>query len=129
MLGGVLTLAATLAIIGVATNLALIRGLLVLAGAGWALIIVNALPMVLDSAPLDGLEQIGIYTGIYFLATQSAEVIGPVLVGGFLDLTGRNYRFIFAYTLVVLAVALAMLLVVRRGEARVLAEQPTLEGA
>ncbi|HJZ49476.1 MAG TPA: MFS transporter, partial [Roseiflexaceae bacterium] len=121
-LGGVLTLAAALAMIGLATDLAMIRGLLILAGAGWALITVNALPMVLDSAPPDRLEQIGIYTGIYFLATQSAEVIGPVLVGGFLDLTGRNYRFIFAYTLIVLAAALAMLLVVRRGEARVLAE-------
>src|SRR5262249_38865446 len=99
-LGGVLTLAAALAMIGLATDLAMIRGLLILAGAGWALITVNALPMVLDSAPPDRLEQIGIYTGIYFLATQSAEVIGPVLVGGFLDLTGRNYRFIFAYTLI-----------------------------
>jgi hypothetical protein len=41
-----------------------------------------------------------------------------VLVGGFLDLTGRDYRLIFVYTLVVLVAALALMLPVRRGEGR-----------
>lgn len=118
MLIGSLVFAAALSMIGLASNLLLIRGLLVMAGLGWALIVVNALPMVLDSSLSGRAEQIGIYTGIYFLATQSAEVIGPVLVGAFLDLTGRNYRMIFVYTLIALVLAIVMLLLVRRGEAR-----------
>jgi Na+/melibiose symporter-like transporter len=126
MLLGVLALIASLGAIGLSAHLALIRALLALAGAGWALIIVNALPMVLDSAPPERADRVGASTGLYFLATQSAEVIGPVLVGGFLDLTGRNYRLIFAYTVFVLLLALAALLFVRRGEARA-AEQPALE--
>jgi MFS family permease len=127
MLGGVLVKAVALTSIGLAANLTLIRILLVLAGIGWALIVVNALPMVLDSTPPARSEQIGVATGIYFLATQAAEVIGPVLVGAFLDFTGRNYRLIFVYTLIMLAGALAFLLIVRRGEASPAPESTVLE--
>jgi MFS family permease len=119
MLLGALVLLGALSAIGLSASLPLIRALLVAAGLGWALVIVNALPMVLDSAPPDGVERVGVYTGLYFLATQSAEVIGPVLVGGFLDLTGRDYRLIFAYTAAMLLLALILLPAVRRGEAHV----------
>ena len=125
MLLGALALLVALSVIGLSSSLVLIRILLVVAGLGWAQVTVNALPMVLDSAPLDRTDRIGVYTGLYFLATQSAEVIGPVLVGGFLDLTGRDYRLIFAYTAVMLLAAIAFLFAVSRGEARV--EDPALE--
>jgi len=118
MLLGALALLVALSAIGLSSSLVLIRVLLVVAGLGWAQVTVNALPMVLDSAPLDRTDRIGVYTGLYFLATQSAEVIGPVLVGGFLDLTGRDYRLIFAYTAMMLLAAIAFLFAVRRGEAR-----------
>jgi maltose/moltooligosaccharide transporter len=118
MMFGALVLLAALSAIGSNSSLGVIRVLLVIAGLGWAHVTVNALPMVLDSAPADRADRVGAYTGLYFLATQSAEVIGPVLVGGFLDLTGRDYRLIFAYTTVALLMALGLLLVVRRGEAR-----------
>lgn len=113
---GMAILIVVMPLIAVSTSLALIGGLLVVTGIGWSLIVVNAFPMVLDSASPLRLGRSGAYTGLYFLATQSAEVIGPVLVGGFLDLTGRNYRFMFVYTLIVVVVALATLTRVRRGE-------------
>jgi MFS family permease len=103
--------------VGLSSNLSLIRGLLVLAGAGWSLIVVNALPMVLDCAPRDGVERVGAYTGIYFIATQTAEVLGPTLLGTLLDATGRNFRFIFAYAATALLIGALLMLRVRLGEA------------
>ncbi|NJM05603.1 SLC45 family MFS transporter [Candidatus Gracilibacteria bacterium] len=117
MLLGALIMATALIITGFSSDLTLIRPLLVLAGAGWSLIVVNALPMVLDCAPQDGIERVGAYTGIYFIATQSAEVLGPTLLGGLLDLTGRDFRLIFAYAAAALLLGAALLLRVRSGEA------------
>ncbi len=119
---GAVLMAACLVTIGLSSDLVIIRPLLVLAGAGWSMIVVNALPMVLDCAPLDGIERVGAYTGIYFIATQTAEVLGPTLLGTLLDLTGRNFRFIFAYAAVALLLGLLLMLRVRLGEAR--AAQP-----
>lgn len=51
---------------------------------------------------------------IYFIATQSAEVLGPTLLGTLLDLTGRDFRLIFAYA----TAALLASVLLRRGEAR-----------
>jgi maltose/moltooligosaccharide transporter len=117
MIGGALLMIVALAGVGLSSNLSLIRGLLVLAGAGWSLIVVNALPMVLDCAPRDGVERVGAYTGIYFIATQTAEVLGPTLLGTLLDATGRNFRFIFAYAATALLIGALLMLRVRLGEA------------
>lgn len=98
------------------TSLLEIGALLVVAGAGWALIVVNALPLVLDHAPRGQSEQVGAATGMYFLATQAAEVLGPLLAGRWLDLSGRDYRFIFAYTAIAVVAAVMMLERVHPGE-------------
>lgn len=119
---GALLMAAALTTIGLNTDLNLIRAMLVLAGMGWSFITVNTLPMVLDCAPQDGIERVGAYTGIYFIATQTAEVVGPTLLGTLLDLTGRDFRLIFAYAVTALFVGVLLLLRVRRGEA--VATQP-----
>ncbi|HMQ34786.1 MAG TPA: MFS transporter [Chloroflexaceae bacterium] len=114
---GAALMGTALVAIGLSSSLALIRPMLVVAGAGWSLIVVNALPMVLDSAPRDGVERIGAYTGIYFIATQTAEVLGPTLLGTLLDLTGRDFRLIFAYAAGALLVGALLLIPVRLGEA------------
>lgn len=121
---GAATMGLALVTIGLSSNLPLIRGLLVLAGAGWSMIVVNALPMVLDCAPRDGIERLGAYTGIYFIATQTAEVLGPTLLGTLIDLTGRNFRFIFAYAAVALLLGTILLWRVRLGEAHTPAPAP-----
>ncbi|MFV9506053.1 MAG: MFS transporter [Oscillochloridaceae bacterium umkhey_bin13] len=114
---GAAVLIVALTAIGFSSDLPLIRVLLVFAGAGWSMIAVNALPMVLDCAPRDGIERIGAYTGIYFIATQTAEVLGPTLLGILLDLTGRDFRLIFAYGVTVLIIGSLLLTRVKRGEA------------
>jgi Na+/melibiose symporter-like transporter len=117
VVAGLTVFAITLAMIGGSADLGIIRALLVLAGFAWAIAAVNLLPMVLDSAPTGQIERLGVYTGLYYLASQSAEVVGPVLVGAFLDATGRDYRLMFVYTPLALLVAIALMLRVRRGEA------------
>ncbi len=113
---GTLVLLTACVVIGLSSDLWLIRGMLVVAGIGWALVGINGLPMVLDSTPA-GAERIGVYAGIYFLATQSADVIGPTLIGLLIDLSGGNYRTLFAYIVVALVASAALMLRVRRGEA------------
>jgi MFS family permease len=94
-------------------SLPAMRGLLVAMGLSWSLIMVNALPLVLDFAPA---ARGGAYTGLFFLATQLASVIGPVLAGRVLGLAGAEYRFLFLYVPCTMAVALGLMLGVRRGE-------------
>jgi maltose/moltooligosaccharide transporter len=129
LIAGALLMITALALIGLSSDLNLIRGLLALAGFSWSFITVNALPMVLDCAPQDGVERIGAYTGIYFIATQSAEVLGPTLLGTLLDLTGRDYRLIFVYAATALLLGVLLLLRVRKGEAVVPSTAPSTTGA
>ncbi len=112
---GLAVFAVALGIVGVLINLLLIRVFLVMAGAGWSLVVVNSLPMVLDSAPMD---RVGAYTGLYYLGSQTAEVVGPLLVGALLDLFGRNYRLVSGFSMVVVIIALVFMRQVRRGEAQ-----------
>ncbi|MCG8348457.1 MAG: MFS transporter [Chloroflexales bacterium] len=104
-----------LSAISALSNLNLIRFMLILSGIGWAMIVVNSLPMIFDSAPLG---RIGAYTGLYYVASQSAEVIGPVLVGGVLDLLDSNYRTMFIYAPLMLIIAMTLMIKVQRGEVR-----------
>lgn len=98
----------------VLTDATLAPLMLVIAGAMWSLILVNSLPMVVDMAPP---ERLGSYTGLYYLASQSAAIIGPVLVGWIIALAGNNYRVGFLYAPLTLVIALPLLLLVQRGEA------------
>lgn len=63
---------------------------------------VNALPMVLElSTPKD----IGTFIGIYYVATMSAQTLGPILGGIVMDnLGGSRALFIFAAAAVALAI-------------------------
>lgn len=126
IIAGALVMAAALAGIGVTTNnMLLIRVLLVAAGMGWAFMGVNALPMVLDCAP-EGAERVGVFTGIYFVATQTADVLGPTMIGLLLDAGGRNYRLMFIYVVVALLLACLLLARVRSGEAMAPAPSPAV---
>ena len=75
---------------------------LVLAGFFWALINVNSLPMVYD---IGGNARIGVFTGLYYLASNLAAVIGPQTVGILIDVTTENYRVMFAFSFVFMALA------------------------
>jgi len=66
---------------------------LVPAGAAWALVNVNSLPLVYDTGDE---RSIGAYTGMYYFASQAAAVFGPVLAGYAVELSG-SHRVIFAF--------------------------------
>ena len=75
---------------------------LIPAGFFWALINVNSLPMVYD---IGGDEHLGAFTGLYYLASNIAAVVGPQFVGVLIDLTDGNYRIMFIFAAVFMALA------------------------
>jgi maltose/moltooligosaccharide transporter len=76
--------------------------LLVPAGFFWALINVNSLPMVYD---VGGDTRIGAFTGLYYFASNIAAVAGPQTVGILIDVTSENYRIMFVFAAVFMALA------------------------
>ncbi len=88
---------------------------LMTAGMGWAFININSLPMVVD---LTDPIRIGIYTGLYYLFSTFAAIIGPNVNGWIVQLTGNNYASIMVIGPVFMALALVMMLGVKRGEAQ-----------
>lgn len=115
----ILTAIATLAVLYlVATQLQTLsqaRALLVGVGICWSVMIVNSLPMVIDCAPRG---RIGTYTGLYYVATQSASIIGPYVAGWIVQLSDNSYRIIYPYAACALVLAALSMAGVRRGEAR-----------
>jgi MFS family permease len=90
------------------------RILLAAAGIAWSLILVNSLPMIIDCAPP---ARIGAYTGLYYLASQSSAIAGPILAGKTIALFHNDYRVAFLYGTITVSIAFAFMWGVRRGEA------------
>jgi MFS family permease len=100
-----------LPVLGVIPVLGLI---LMFAGAGWALININSLPMVVDmTIP----ERIGTYTGLYYLFSTLAAIAGPNINGWIIQAAGNNYNMVTVVAPVFFLAAMAMMFFVRRGEA------------
>ena len=76
--------------------------ILLLTGVCWALVNVNSLPLVFD---LGNEAQIGAYTGLYYMAAQSAAIVGPVLSGVVVELAGNNYRWLWAVSAIYVLLA------------------------
>jgi maltose/moltooligosaccharide transporter len=89
--------------------------ILMIAGAAWALINVNSLPMVVDMT--DDLR-VGTYTGLYYLFSTLAAIFGPNINGWIIALTGNNYGLIMLVGPLFMLVAWVMMLGVSKGEAR-----------
>lgn len=89
--------------------------LLMVAGIGWALININSLPMVVDTTTD---SRIGTYTGMYYLFSTMAAIIGPNVNGLLISMAGENYRMITVVAPVFFILALVLMLGVKRGEAR-----------
>jgi MFS family permease len=90
--------------------------ILMFAGIGWAFININSLPMVVDMT--DDIR-IGTYTGLYYLFSTMAAILGPNINGWLVELAGRDYSVIMYIGPVFMALALVMMVGVRRGEAKV----------
>jgi maltose/moltooligosaccharide transporter len=88
--------------------------LLMVAGIAWALININSLPMVVD---MTSLARVGTYTGLYYLFSTLAAIAGPNINGWIVRLTGEDYGTIMFVGPIFMALALIMMIGVRRGEA------------
>jgi MFS family permease len=106
LMGGFLTAGAGTFFIRTSLSFALT---LILLGFFVSLVIVNDLPLLLQLADQ---QWIGANTGIYFVATQSAAVLGPNLAG-FTVQIGGSYRVLFAFVAICALGAWAMLRQVR----------------
>lgn len=70
-----------------------------LGGFGYALININAYPMLLN---MGGQKKVGMYTGLYYFSYSIATIIAPVLFGEILDVFGYGTMFFISATLLII---------------------------
>ncbi len=90
--------------------------ILILAGFMWAMVNVNSLPLVYDHGDE---KRIGAFTGLYYFSSQLAAVLGPTFGGILVDALGDQYRWLWLFSFVFMALAFLAMLGVRRGEAKI----------
>ena len=101
--------------VGIAKDAATIVFMVCYMVSGFGLIFanVNTLPMVLEvSSP----EDIGKFTGIYYIATMSAQTLGPIFGGLVMDYIGGGSS-LFIFSAICIAIGAVMMLFVKHGEA------------
>ncbi len=96
-------------------QLYIISILLMLAGASWALININSLPMVVD---MTDNSKVGTYTGLYYMFSTLAAIAGPNINGWIVFLTGNNYGLVMVIGPIFMAIALLSMWGVKKGEAK-----------
>ncbi len=69
----------------------IIGGIFVLAGFAWALVNVQAMPLIAD---LGGRDRIGFYIGLYYIFTMTGQMIGPSVLGLSMDVMGNHGMFV-----------------------------------
>lgn len=99
---------------GGARMLTLAGVFLIIAGAAWAFVNINSLPMVVD---LTNAARIGTFTGLYYLFSTLSAIIGPNLNGWAIQLTGNNFNIVMLIAPAFMLIALWLMLGVKRGEA------------
>jgi maltose/moltooligosaccharide transporter len=100
---------------GGARMLTLAGVLLMVGGVAWAFVNINSLPMVVDMVED---ARIGTYTGLYYLFSTLSAIVGPNVNGWIIQSTDNNYNNIMLVAPIFMLVALALMLGVRRGEAK-----------
>ena len=95
------------------SSVMLMNLLFALAGVGWATINVNSFPMVVEMC--SGAD-IGKYTGYYYTASMSAQIVTPMLSGALMD--GMGMTVLFPYASIFAALAFLTMALVRHGDAK-----------
>lgn len=89
---------------------------LAFAGIGWALININSIVITWELATD---AKLGSYTGLYYLFSSSAAVIGPGVVGLILDVFGGvKFDLLFPLSLLSFVVAFVLMFGVKKGEVK-----------
>ena len=105
------------------SNVWVMNGLFALAGIGWATINVNSYPMVVELAKVG---DTGKYTGWYYTASMSAQVLTPILSGGIMTLYG-DMSPLFPYASICVALAFVTMFFVKHGDSKPLPKKSALE--
>jgi len=100
------------------SSVLLMNVLFALAGIGWATINVNSFPMVVEMCSGGN---IGKYTGFYYTASMSAQIVTPMLSGHFMDKMGMTV--LFPYAAIFVALAFVTMMFVRHGDTKVIAKK------
>jgi MFS family permease len=95
----------------------------ILAGIGWATINVNSFPMVVELAKGG---DIGKYTGYYYTASMSAQIVAPILSGLLYDLFTMRVMF-FAFGTLFVALSFVTMFFVKHGDAKPIQKKDALE--
>ena len=95
----------------------------ILAGIGWATINVNSFPMVVELARGG---DVGKYTGYYYTASMSAQIVAPILSGVLYDLIGMRYVF-FAFGTIFVVFSFVTMFFVKHGDSKVIEKKDLLE--
>ena len=90
-----------------------------LAGIGWATINVNSFPMVVELAKGG---DVGKYTGFYYTASMTAQIVTPILSGFLIDKIG--WVIFFPYAAIFVACAFVTMFFVKHGDSK-----PEAQGA
>ncbi len=89
-----------------------------LVGFAWAAINVNSLPMVVEMCKG---SDIGKFTGYYYTASMAAQIVAPGFVGTLMRLI--DYRVLFPFGAVFVALAFVTMSFVKHGDAKVAAKK------
>ena len=89
-----------------------------LVGLAWAAINVNSLPMVVEMCKG---SDIGKFTGYYYTASMSAQIITPILAGTLMR--HISYQILFPYAALFVALSFVTMLFVRHGDVKVEAKK------
>ena len=89
-----------------------------LVGFAWAAINVNSLPMVVEMCRG---SDIGKFTGYYYTASMAAQVVTPIFAGTLMRQI--NYRVLFPYAALFVALSFVTMLFVKHGDAKVEAKR------
>jgi MFS family permease len=96
------------------SSVLLMNALFALAGVAWATINVNSFPMVVEMCT--GAD-IGKYTGYYYTASMSAQIVTPMLSGFLMDQMGMTV--LFPYAAIFVALAFVTMSLVKHGDTKV----------
>ncbi len=80
-------------------------------GMFWVSVVTNSFPMLWQMASWGTM---GVYTGLYYTASQGAAILAPILTGAIIDIAG--YRGIFLFCTVCMLAAFVVMGKVRAGE-------------
>ena len=97
------------------SSVLLMNVLFALAGIGWATINVNSFPVVVEMC--SGAD-IGKYTGFYYTASMSAQIVTPMLSGVLMDMDGIGMTVLFPYAAVFAGLAFVTMIFVKHGDAK-----------